>query len=1028
MTAMGINGQSQIEERTQFWGKEIFARVKPPQPFPLSPAWVDDRLMAATMAYPDLKIQLFRFVDVLPMLVKPKETRRHLAEYLSEAGSFATLGSLARWIPAWGPFGAIFQTITKWSAQRMARRFIVGSTLQEALANILKLRREGFAFTVDVLGESTLTEEEGSEAASEYIRLIERLGPEMDKVSPQALLDRDHYGPIPRANVSVKLSALCPTFDPVDPEGTTRSILPTVRQILRAARDRGVFVNFDMEQYSLKNLVLHIIETVLAEPEFREGPVCGIAIQAYLRETANDLIRLRDWAKANNRPVTIRLVKGAYWDFETIFSAQMGWPNPVWQIKDETDLNYELLSGFLIENREWLRPAFASHNVRSLGRCVALAEKEGLEPGAIEFQSLYGMGDPIQHALKGIGQRVRVYAPYGELLPGMAYLVRRLLENTANDSFLRQSLTEQQDQKILLASPSQRLSTKTQSPQTPAKPGASESSFLGDRAMAGKAATANESLTQASSTVPPPLPAEPFVDFAVAENRELMKAELVRVRALLGKKYPSMIGGQPVESNRTIRSTNPSKRDELVGEVTACGVKEADIAVAACVAFQDTWAKTPVSERAFALVRAAEIMEKRRFELSAWMVLEVGKSWREADADVAEAVDFCRYYAEQMEWLDRPLTRDIPGEGNITIREAKGVAVVIAPWNFPLAILCGMTAASLAAGCATIMKPAEQSPVIASILHGIFLEAGIPADALALVHGDGEEIGPRLVGHPDVALIAFTGSLKVGSLIYEQASKLQPGQKQFKRVLAEMGGKNALIIDDDADLDEAIRGVMASAYGFQGQKCSACSRVIVPRSIHDQFVSRLAQATKTLTMGPADDPTFALGPVVDDEARERIEKTVKAARARGKDHLNWDATELAKSGSYVAPALFTGLSPDDPVVTDEIFGPVLVVLPYDTFEEAIKLANRTPFALTGGIYSRSPKRIEMARQQVRAGNFYINRKITGAIVDRQPFGGFGFSGIGAKAGGPDYLPQFLIQRTITENTMRRGFSPDTVKN
>lgn len=1008
-----------IEERTQFWGAEIFARVKPPQPFPLSPAWFDARIMAATMASPDLKVQLFRFVDVLPMLQNPREIRRHLAEYLSEAGDFSTLGALSRWIPIWGPIGSIFQAVTRWSAQRMARRFIVGSTLDGALGNILTLRKGGYAFTVDVLGESTLTEEEGNEATREYIRLIEKLGPEMAKVAPDPLLDTDLYGPIPRANVSVKLSALCPTFDAVDVEGTTRAILPLVRQILRSARDHGVFVNFDMEQFAYKNLVLHIVETVLTEKEFRDGPACGIAIQAYLRETGSDLIRLKNWAEANDHPITVRLVKGAYWDFETIHSGQMGWPNPVWEIKDETDLNYELLSSYLIEQRRWLRPAFASHNVRSLGHAVALAEKEGLSPGAIEFQSLYGMGEPIQHALKGIGQRVRVYAPYGELLPGMAYLVRRLLENTANDSFLRQSLAEHQEQSVLLASPSARLAVKAKAQSNQASPSTQESTYLGEPSMpSGLNPT----------TTPAPIAPEPFVDFTLAENREKMVKALAQVREQLGKKYPSVINGKSIETGNFIRSLNPSRRSECVGEVHACGVAEADLAVKSCLAFQDQWAQTPVAHRAGALRKAANIMEARRYELSAWMVLEVGKSWREADADVAEAVDFCRYYADQMEWLAQPLGRDVPGEGNLTLREAKGVALVIAPWNFPLAILCGMTTASLVAGCCTIMKPAEQSPIIATLLHGILLEAGIPAAALALVHGQGEEVGAHLVNHPDVALIAFTGSLKVGSIIYEQASKLRPGQKQFKRVLAEMGGKNALIIDDDADLDEAIRGVMASAFGFQGQKCSACSRVLVPRSLHDSFVERLAKATKTLTMGPSEDPTFALGPVIDDEARERMEGVIQAARKRGKDHLAWDAGELTRTGSYVAPAIFTGLSPDDPVATDEIFGPVLVVLPYDSFEEAIELANRTPFALTGGIYSRSPQRIEKARRQVRAGNFYINRKITGAIVDRQPFGGFGFSGIGAKAGGPDYLPQFLIQRTITENTMRRGFSPDTVKN
>lgn len=997
---MGVGALSAaLEANTQRFGLELFSRLEEPFVYPLGPTWWENRLMALSMADPDLKVQLFRFVDVLPMLEGPADIRSHLVEYLFEAKNWKWLGHLAGFLPTKGILGKIVQRNVLWSASRMARKFIVGATRKETIDQVLTLRKMGFAHTLDVLGESTLTQQEAEISAFEYIQLIRDLSQAFGGLPTDRLLDCDGFEPIPMANVSIKVSALTPTFDPSDPVGTMRSVLPALRNILREARDKGLFVNFDMEQFSSKDMLIGLVCQLLSEPEFRSSPACGIAIQAYLKGTLGDLIKIRDWAKANNRPITIRLVKGAYWDFESIHAMQNDWPVPVWNKKEHTDWNYENLSAFIIENRRWLKPAFASHNIRSLAHAIALGEQHKLDPRELEFQSLYGMGQPIQNALKSMGYRVRVYAPYGELIPGMAYLVRRLLENTANDSFLRQSSKKGRDLSILLhppREPEDDLAMKTET-KTP---------IIGPKEIR--------------------LKPEASLDFTREDHRNEMGEALVRVRNRLGKSWPAKIDGKEVWTASEIVSLNPSQKTEVVGKVACCGIKEATIAVETCAAFQNKWGSTPVSKRTEALRKAAEIILARRHELCAWIVFEVGKSWREADADVIESIDFCRYYAQQMDELATPLVRDIPGEVNQTIRMAKGLSIIIAPWNFPLAILCGMTSASLAAGCTTIMKPAEQSSVIAAILHGIFLEAGIPPEALAFVPGKGEEIGPFLVSHPEVALIAFTGSLGVGAKIYEQASKLYPGQKQFKRVLAEMGGKNAIIVDDDADLDEAIRGVLASAFGFQGQKCSACSRVIVPHSIHDSFVSRLIEAAKTLTIGPSDNPTFALGPVIDQEAFDRIEETIRKGTNLGGTVLTGAVESHLHNGYFIRPAIFTGLGEAHPILTEEVFGPVLAVQAWKNFPEAIQLANNTPFALTAGLYSRSPARIALTKNCLKAGNIYINRKITGATVDRQPFGGFGFSGMGAKAGGPDYLLQFLIAKTTTENTMRRGFSPETV--
>jgi RHH-type proline utilization regulon transcriptional repressor/proline dehydrogenase/delta 1-pyrroline-5-carboxylate dehydrogenase len=418
-------------------------------------------------------------------------------------------------------------------------------------------------------------------------------------------------------------------------------------------------------------------------------------------------------------------------------------------------------------------------------------------------------------------------------------------------------------------------------------------------------------------------------------------------------------------------------------------------------------------------------MRARRWELAATMVLEVGKPWREADADVAEAIDFCDYYARQAVELFAPRRADVPGEENVTTFLPRGVSVVIAPWNFPLAILAGMTTAALVTGNPVVMKPAEQASLIAKRLHEILLEAGTPPAALAFLPGRGEVIGPALVSHPHTALVAFTGSRDVGLAINRLAAEASAtgDARLVKRVIAEMGGKNAIIVDDDADLDEAVVAVAQSAFGFQGQKCSACSRVIVLDHVHDAFVGRLAGAVRSLHVGPATDPASRLGPLVDQEARDRVRRFIDLGRRTAQEVVGVDVGDLADRGWFVGPHVFADVDPAGPLGQDEIFGPVLAVFRARDFEHAIELANGTRYALTAGVFSRSPARLALARERLEAGNVYCNRGITGALVQRQPFGGYRMSGIGSKTGGPDYLLQFVVPRTVTENTMRRGFAP-----
>lgn len=518
---------------------------------------------------------------------------------------------------------------------------------------------------------------------------------------------------------------------------------------------------------------------------------------------------------------------------------------------------------------------------------------------------------------------------------------------------------------------------------------------------------------------------EPVTDFGLQIARDRMLRALRTVREPLGARHDPWIGGQITPTKETFPSVNPARFREVVGVVGKASATEAQRAIAAAKDAFSAWRSTPVDTRAGFTRRVAEVLRARRFELAAWEVIECGKQWREADADVAEAIDFCEYYALRAEEIQRSHLRREPGEDNAYRCRPRGVVVVIAPWNFPLAILCGMTMAPLATGNTVIMKPAEQSSVVAAKFAEVLREAELPAGVVNFLPGIGEEIGPVLVEHPDVAVVSFTGSRKVGLGIYRSAAVTHPGQRHVKHVLAEMGGKNAIIIDNDADVDEAVLGVVASAFGYQGQKCSACSRVVVLPEIQAVFLERLREATASLRLGPPEDPSFQIGPVIDAEARDRLLGVIELGKREARCLYAGDAAELAEEGYYVAPHIFEVDAPQHRLAQEEFFGPLLTILTARDLDHALEIANGTDYALTGGLFSRNPRTIERVKNEFDVGNLYINRKITGAEVGRQPFGGFKLSGTGSKAGGPDSLGHFVLSRTITENTLRRGFAPET---
>ncbi|MCE9620411.1 MAG: proline dehydrogenase family protein [Planctomycetes bacterium] len=969
-----------LEALIQAKGRAILERARSRKSGMLSAQFWSDKLMDWSMKDAAFKVQLFRFVDAFPMLKTADQVHEHLTDYLTQPGVKLPPG-LDLGLKAGGLAKGLMTKTMSNQITGMAEKFIAGTDAKSALPQLERMWKEGVAFSVDLLGEACVSDEEAAAYQAKYLDLVRNLPRAVAAWPANERLERDHLGPIARTNVSIKISSLYARTDPIDSEGCLRGLMTHLRPILEAAVEHKVLVNFDMEQFALKDLTMELFMRCCEAVPFE----AGLAMQAYLRSGDDDARRIATWAKRTGRVVTVRLVKGAYWDYETIHAEQQGWPCPVWSTKAQTDACFERMQKIYLEHcprtpgEGGTKLALGSHNARSIAATLAAAEQLGLPPAAIELQMLHGMADALKSAVAEMGLRIREYVPVGEMIPGMAYLVRRLLENTSNESWLKAGFMDNADASLLLASP-----------HAKAAPALTAEARLEQAAQ-------KHQLSEGRGEIGNGLPffTEPCRNFSIAQTRESFAA------AIRGAAVPT--GARNV--------TAQTARD----------------AVGLLAAAYPAWRDRPFTQRADALVKAAAAMRARRDELCGVIIREAGKTWREADGDVCEAIDFCEYYARQAAGLfDRKRLGRFVGELDEVTYQPRGVCAVISPWNFPLAICCGMTVAALVTGNTVAVKPAEQTVGIAKVMCEILWSAGVPRECLAFLPGLGEEVGAALVRDPRVALIAFTGSKGVGLDIIQACGTVAPGQESVKKVVCEMGGKNAIIVDASADLDEAVLGVRQSAFGFSGQKCSACSRVIVVDSAHDAFLHRLVEATRCLTVGDPMLPGTDVGPVIDQEAATKIRSYIEIGKSEGKLELQLPVAaglEERVGKPFVSPTIFSGIRPEHRLANEEIFGPVLAVIRAKDFEEALRIANSTAYKLTGGIFSRKPSHLERAKRDYRVGNLYINRGITGALVGRQPFGGFGMSGVGSKAGGADYLLQFTEPRAICENTMRRGFAP-----
>ncbi len=988
MERLPYEGYEQVEGLIQQQAPDLWQELRAGTPGIFDIKYWQGMLMDWVMEDPDFKVDLFHFVDVLPALHTNTQVVEYIKAYLLRQDREVpkVLELSFRLLDNWLTAGIAAATLRR-NISHMAKNFIVGKDIRSAMPSLARFHRDGYSFTADILGEKTISDRESADYLQQYHDLIDALAAEV------AGWRRSGTGNTPLANISVKISALDSRIRAVDRLGSVARLKHSLLPLLIHAREKNVFVNFDLEQWQYHTITYDLFAEVATSPELRDWPHLGIVVQAYLRSASDDVTYLESVAKSRNLPFTVRLVKGAYWDYEVIHARQEGHVPPVWLEKWQTDASYEKLSHRLLSSEQNLRLAIASHNIRSLLCAKYQAELLQVEPEQLEFQMLVGMAEPVRELLRGQGLGVRLYSPIGLLLPGMSYLVRRLLENTSNSGFLRQGFYEEREVADLMKSPHLEAQEQIDTELEPKNSGTDFRNI-------------------------------PFLDFVIPETGTRFGAAIESIRAELPLELRPSGTLATVEGLSCMKSYSPNNSELLVSCCFQAGLTEAEQAVIAARDAWPGWRDTPLVQRVEILRELARLLESDRYRLAALQTVEAGKPWLEADGDVAEAIDFCNYYANQaLLELSLHSQGSMPGEDNQVFMQGRGVTAVIAPWNFPLAILCGMTTAALVAGNTVILKPSRNANGTASLFYKALLQAGFPKDVLQFLPGPGALLGDYLVRHPDVVQVAFTGSREVGLDIIAKTGNTADSQRQVKRVVCEMGGKNANIVDSDADLDLAVLSVVQGAFGYAGQKCSACSRLIVMKDIYKRFVERLVEAIESLQILSAESSSCGLGPVIDKVAKERLEQVVAESRDAT---LLYRGQNLPQTGNFVAPVLFEVESSKHPLFQEELFGPILTLIQARNFEHALQLAADSRFALTGAVFSRNKAHLARARERFRVGNLYINRASTGAMVGRQPFGGFAMSGLGTQAGGPGYLTLFCDQRCITENTMRQGFSPDLI--
>ncbi|MBL1217115.1 MAG: aldehyde dehydrogenase family protein [Planctomycetes bacterium] len=963
----------------------------------LSTQFWSDKLMDWAMKDEAFKVQFFRFVDCYPALKTPDEIHSHLVDFLSQPGVTPPPG-MDLMTKAGGLAKGLFTGQMTKHITSMAQKFIVGEDAASSVKALGKLWGKDIAFTVDLLGESCVSERVADSYLTKYMDLVENLPDRVAAFASNPTLESDHIGPIPRVNVSIKLSSLYWDLDPIAPEYSTHALMDRLGPILEAAGRNGVLLNFDIEQAEFKDLTLDIFEACCEKYDFP----AGLALQAYLRSGCEDAQRVIDWAHKAGRQITVRLVKGAYWDYETINAEQRRWPVPVWSRKHETDACFERMTEQFLQqtprdaDAAGVKLALGSHNARSIANAMATARGLGLPDSAVECQMLHGMGDPLKAAAVELGWRVREYAPVGELLAGMAYFVRRLLENTSNESWLRAGFSDNAPIDTLLANPAT-------IPSDEPDPGIS---MIHEAPRRHGLSPAIDGLANGE-----PFFNEPWRDFANAGRRAQMAQAIADA--------PSRISSG-TQAPPSARIDDRAALDTWLSECAWWGGREPQV-------------------RSACLLALAESMRGRRDELAAVLVTECGFTWRAADAEVCDAIDACELFArESMPLFSESRAGRFIGELNQRNCVPLGPAVVLPPWNRPLSGLSLMAGASLVCGNPTLAAVNPSQSGLAALWEECWLQAtaGISrkdgAGAYRWVETADQDATARLIAHPGFNLVATARPhhLAIEDIVCSGVCG-NPNRARVRRLTYDFAQPSTIVVDSSADLGEAITATIRSAFGQQGQAFGSCRTCIVVGTAYEPFVSVLCEAVAEKRTGDPCDPATTFGPMALPEQAERVTAMIAGVTDSASLELAGTAPAepmLTAGGNrlpYVGPHVFTGgTSADSPLAFSMESGPVLAIIHTKTIDEALSAAAAVGYRHTSAFFGRKPAHIAQAQEQLAAAHVSINRAPTDARIARQAIGiMYGTTGEFAVGSGAE-LSAYVRPVAVCENTMRRGFAPN----
>jgi len=860
------------------------------------------------------------------------------------------------------------------SMKFLGEHFVMGQNTKKAFDTASQYEKAGYTVSYDMLGEAARTSLQAEQYFQKYYDVI-------DAIKPQDKSSDDIFN---RNGVSIKLSALYPRYDYLRKEDVIEKLLPNLKKLIKKAADKNISVTIDAEESARLDLTLEIFTILVCDEELKSFEELGIVIQAYHKHAFKVCEYIVHLAKSRNKMIPVRLVKGAYWDSEIKKAQVLGLNDyPVFCHKDHTDISYLACAYLFLKNNDVIYPQFATHNA------MTVAEVEQAASGKnYEFQRLFGMGKGLYDQIVP-EKKCRIYAPVGEYDELLPYLIRRLLENSANSSFVKKIANKKLPAESILVDP---MDSRNE-PSVMDKP---EDLYAGHRKNSKGFELGKKS------------------EVTALQN----KLDEYKTRTWNAK---PIIAGEEYKSDIVHDVLSPYDTSKKVGKRYDANSEQIEKAVEVCEAAYSKWNSTPVHKRAEILIKAADLLEERQYEAMAICTHEAGKTIADAIAEVREAIDFCRYYATESKALFKEdYAKGPTGETNLYELSGRGIFVCISPWNFPLAIFIGQVTAALATGNCVIAKPAEQTGIIASFAVKLLIDAGVPKEAIALLPGDGEIIGKSLLHDKRIDGVVFTGSVDTANII--NRSLAQKGAPIIP-LIAETGGQNAMIVDSSALIEQTVDDVVLSAFGSAGQRCSALRVLYIQEDVADEFCQILEGAVKELKIGSPESFATDVGPVIDEDAKQIINSHIHQMEAKYKTIAKAEATGTAK-GNFVLPHVFQIDSILD--LEKEIFGPVLHVVRFSwkNLDKVIKDINSCGYGLTFGIQTRIESRAEYIRDKIKVGNIYVNRNMTGATVGVQAFGGEALSGTGPKAGGPLYLTRFVNERVYTVNTTAAGGNRD----